>query len=271
MRTHQYTPQGIAYERAGRGDGTPIVLIHAGVADRTMWDAQWEALAAEYEVVRLDLRGFGESSRPPGARWSHAEDVLSALEHLGITRCHLVAGSLGAGVATEAALSRPGLAVSLLLCPPGGSLLAESTEDLERFFEAEKNALAARDLDAAVEANIATWVVGRGREPSDVASGVQDHVRRMQWRAFEVTESLGETDEAEFAPPAFERLPDLTIPVLVLVGGRDLDTTLDSAERICRALPDARRVDWPDVAHLPSLERPDDFLALLREWVAQER
>jgi pimeloyl-ACP methyl ester carboxylesterase len=142
------------------------------------------------------------------------------------------------------------------------------TEDLKNFLEAERSALAARDLDAAVEANIATWVVGRDRAPSDVPSGVQDHVRRMQRRAFEVAESLGETDEAEFAPPALERLPDLTAPVLILVGGHDLDTTHDCAGRICRALPDARRVDWPDVAHLPSMERPDDFLALLTEWVA---
>ncbi|MFB9833344.1 alpha/beta fold hydrolase [Actinoallomurus acaciae] len=269
MSATRHTPQGIAYERAGRGNGVPIVLIHAGVADRTMWDAQWDALTAGFDVVRLDLRGFGESGRPPGARWSAAEDVLSALDHLGITRCHLVGGSLGAGVAAEVALSEPELAQSLLLCPPGGALLAESTEDLQNFFEAERSALAARDLDAAVEANITTWVVGRDRDPSDVPSGIQDHVRRMQRRAFEVAESLRDTDEAEFTPPALERLPDLTTPVLVLVGGHDLDTIQDSAERICRALPGVRRVDWPDVAHLPSMERPGDFLTLLTEWVTQ--
>jgi 3-oxoadipate enol-lactonase len=267
VSTPRYTPHGLAYERAGRGGDAPIVLIHAGVADRTMWDAQWEVLTAKFDVVRFDLRGFGESSRPPRGRWSHAEDVLSALGHLDITRCHLVGASLGAGVATEVALSEPGLALSLLLCPPGGSLLAELTEDLENFFEAERSALAARDLDAAVEANITAWVVGRDREPSEVASSVQDHVRRMQRRAFEVAASLGETDEAELDPPPLERLADLTAPVLVLVGGHDLDTTRDSAERVCQALPYARRVDWPDVAHLPSLERPDDFLALLLEFV----
>jgi 3-oxoadipate enol-lactonase len=265
----QYTPDGLAYERAGGRGGTPVVLIHAGVADRTMWDPQWAALTATSDVVRLDLRGFGESSRPPHGRWSHAGDVLSALGYLGITRCHLVGASFGAGVATEVALSRPGLAQSLLLCPPGGSLLAELTEDFRNFLEAEESALAAGDLDAAVEANITAWVVGRDRELSDVASSVLDHVRRMQRRAFEVAESLGETGEAEFDPPALERLPDLTAPALVLIGGHDLDTTRDAAGRVCRALPQARRVDWPGVAHLPSLERPADFLALLLEWVAQ--
>jgi 3-oxoadipate enol-lactonase len=269
VSTPQYAPHGLAYERAGDRGGTPIVLIHAGVADRTMWDPQWEALTARFDVVRLDLRGFGESSRPPDGRWSHAEDVLSVLGYLGITRCHLVGASFGSGVATEVALSQPRLALSVLLCPPGGSLLAELTEDLKDFSEAENSALVAGDLDAAVEANITAWVIGRHREPSDVASSVQDHVRGMQRRAFEIAQSLGETDEADFDPPALERLPDLTAPVLVLLGGHDLDATRVAAERVCQALPDVRRVDWPDVAHLPSLERPDDFLALVLEWVAQ--
>ena len=41
-----YTPDGIAYDRAGPRGGLPVVLIHAGVADRRMWDPIWPALAA---------------------------------------------------------------------------------------------------------------------------------------------------------------------------------------------------------------------------------
>jgi pimeloyl-ACP methyl ester carboxylesterase len=51
-------------------------------------------------------------------------------------------------------------------------------------------------------------------------------------------------------------------------GAGDLATTRDSADRMCEGLAAVRRVDWPDVAHLPSLEQPDRFLALLLEWVA---
>jgi pimeloyl-ACP methyl ester carboxylesterase len=60
------------------------------------------------------------------------------LDYLDIAQCRLVGSSFGAGVATEVALSKPGLALSLLLCPPGGSLLAKLTDDLKNFFEAEK-------------------------------------------------------------------------------------------------------------------------------------
>ncbi|BCJ47226.1 hydrolase [Actinoplanes ianthinogenes] len=251
------------------GDGLPIVLIHAGVADRRMWDPQWERLAADHHVVRLDLHGFGESATPPDGPVSHPGDVRETLAHLGVERCHLVGASFGAGVAVEVALTAPDLVASLLLCPPGGSLLAARTDDFAAFAEAENSALAAGDLDAAVEANIAAWVVGPTRDPAEVGHDVQDAVRRMQRQVFDIQENWpAAPDEVELDPPALQRLASVTVPVLLLVGAHDLATTHDAAERLCAGLPDVRRVDWPDVAHLPSLERPDRFHELLLDWIA---
>jgi pimeloyl-ACP methyl ester carboxylesterase len=265
------TPLGIAYDHVADTNDMPIVLIHAGVADRRMWDPQWERLSSEHDVVRLDLRGFGESTAPPKGPLSHVDDVLSTLSHLGIGRCHLVGSSFGAGVACEVTLTAPQLVQSLLLCPPGGSLLAALTDDLKAFFAAEKSALAVGDIDAAVGANIAFWVVGPGREALQVDPGFRDFVGRMQCQAFQVTASWPDVDEVELDPPALERLDDIKAPTLVLVGGHDLATTRDAADRVCSGLTDVRRVDWPDVAHLPSLEQPDRFLTLLRGWITDHR
>jgi pimeloyl-ACP methyl ester carboxylesterase len=265
------TPFGIAYDHAVGADDLPIVLIHAGVADRRMWDPQWQVLTGHHDVVRLDLRGFGESTALPEGPLSHVDDVLSTLSHLGVGRCHLVGSSMGAGVAVEVALTAPQLVRSLLLCPPGGSLLAELTDDLQAFFTAERTALEVGDVDAAVEANITAWVVGPGREASQVDAGFQDFVRHMQRRAFEVSASWADVDEAELDPPALDRLGEIAAPTLVLVGGHDLDTTRDSADRLCKGLDEVRRIDWPDVAHLPSLEQPDRFLALILDWTAGHR
>jgi 3-oxoadipate enol-lactonase len=260
------TPSGIAYERRGSSDRLPIVLLHAGLADRRMWDPQWERLTSTRDTIRLDLRGFGESTSKPSGRLDHVADVVDALEHLGIARCHLVGSSFGAGVATEVTLTRPDLVRSLLLCPPGGSLLAELTPDLQNFFDTERAALARKDIDAAVDANVSTWVVGSGRSESAVDPAVLAAVRQMQRNAFEIAESWGDVDDAELDPPALERLADLDQPVLVLVGGHDLDTTHDAAERVCTGAPNATRVDWADAAHLPSMEKPELFLELLLDW-----
>lgn len=265
-------PTGLAFDREGspRAD-TPIVLLHAGVADRRMWQPQWPALTAQRDCVRLDLRGFGDSIAPPAGALDHVADVLGTLDHLAIDRCHLVGASFGAGLSVELALTDPGRVESLLLCPPGGALLAELTPDLAAFGAAETEALSRDDLDAAVQANIDTWLVGPGRDPAEVDPRLVEQVRAMQRRAFEIPAAWGDVEEAELDPPALERLDDVACPVLVLVGGHDLLTTHDAARRVCEGATDVRRVDWPEVAHLPSMERPEEFAALLLSWTGARR
>lgn len=261
------TASGIAFERGGQPGRPPVALLHAGVADRRMWDPLWDELTSRRDVVRLDLRGFGESTARPTGPLDHVADVLETLAHLEIGTCHLVGASFGAGVAAEAALTRPDLIRSLLLCPPGGSLLAELTPALRSFFDRENEALARDDLDAAVEANIDTWVVGTGRSKAEIDQSVAASVRVMQRRAFEVQQHWDDLDEVELAPPALDRLAQLAARTLVLVGAHDLDTSLDAAARVTAGAPQVRRVDWDHVAHLPTLEQPTQFLELLLDWI----
>jgi pimeloyl-ACP methyl ester carboxylesterase len=69
--------------------------------------------------------------------------------------------------------------------------------------------------------------------------------------------------------PIWPALTQIAVPVLVLVGGLDLATVHAAAARVVAETAGARRVDWPDVGHLPALERPADFLDLLQEWIAE--
>jgi len=251
-----------------------VLLLHAGVADRRMWDPVWAGLTATHDVVRVDLRGHGESSARPAGSLDPVADVVAALRALDVTRCHVVGASYGAGVAVELALSAPDLVRSLLLSAPGGALIAEATDQLRTFFGAERSALAAGDLDAAVEANLVTWVDGPSREPLDVDAGVREAVRVMQRRAFEITAGWDDLDEAELDPPALERLPEVRVPTTVLIGGLDVDAIADAGRRVVHGspgapgVPGARLVEWADVAHLPSMERPDDFVALVTQHLA---
>jgi pimeloyl-ACP methyl ester carboxylesterase len=263
-----YTSNGIAYDRAGPRGEPPVVLIHAGVADRRMWDPIWPELTRERDGIRVDLRGFGDSGQRPAGPVSHADDVLGLLAHVGAARCHLVGASFGAGVATETALTRPSAVASLLLAAPAGALLEEVTPDLRTFFDAEGAALDRGDLDAAVEANLSCWVEGPGRSADQVDPAVRALVARMQRRAFEVTADWGDVADKELDPPARQRLGEIAVPVLVLMGGLDLVAVQSAAERVVAGTADVRRVEWPDVGHLPALERPADFLDLLREWIA---
>lgn len=270
MSGTSYTPTGIAYDRAGPRGGLPVVLVHAGIADRRMWDPQWPALTEEHDAIRLDLRGYGDSSERPQGPLAPVEDLVELLALLDIDRCHLVGASYGAGVCVETALTQPDLVASLFLSAPGGALLAEVTPDLRAFFDAEDSALEADDLDAAVEANVSWWVDGPGRDATRLDPAVREQVRRMQRRAFELTADWDDVGEQELDPPALERLAEIDAPTMVLVGSLDLDAIQDTARRVAEGVPGSRRVDWTDTAHLPSMERPEDFLALLGSWLAEQ-
>ena len=67
------SPVELAHD--AEGDGPPLVLIHAGVCDRRMWEPQWRALSERFRTVRCDLRGFGDSPLPPES-FNNADDVL---------------------------------------------------------------------------------------------------------------------------------------------------------------------------------------------------
>jgi pimeloyl-ACP methyl ester carboxylesterase len=260
----------LAHERSGPPGTTPLVLLHAGITDRRMWDGIWPALTERHDVVRPDLRGFGDSDTTPPGPWSHSADVLELLDELGIRRAHLIGCSQGSGVAAEVAVRRPALAASLVLAAPGGALFPGPTDALRAFWELEGAALERGDLDAAVEANLRCWVDGV-RSPGESPREVRAAVAVMQRRAFDVMlawpDEVWEAEQ-ELDPPLGGRLAEITAPTLVITGALDLDAVEDAARAIEQGVPHARTVVWPDVAHLPSMERPADFAAEVLGWVA---
>lgn len=266
----QRTTTEIAYDRAGPSGGCPLVLVHAGVADRRMWDPQWPALTAEHDTVRLDLRGYGDSKSRPGGALSPAGDVLETLSFLGVERCDLVGASFGAGVALEVALEAPSVVASLVLVAPGGSLVPAMTPGLRAFIDAENAAIEAGDLDAAVRANLDCWVQGHGRAEGEADPRVRAAVEVMQRRAFEVSAGWEDIEQEEMNPPALERLAEITAPTLMLLGDLDLDAIRDAGDRVSAGIAGARCTLWPGVAHLPSMERPELFLTLLQDWLAEQ-
>ncbi|PJJ57721.1 pimeloyl-ACP methyl ester carboxylesterase [Mumia flava] len=263
---------GIAYDRAGpTDDAGTVVLIHAGIADRRMWDPQWSHLTVRHDTVRLDLRGFGESTARPTEAWAPYRDLLETLRALEVERADLVGCSYGAGVAVEAALAEPGRVASLLLCAPGGSLLAEETGQLAAFVAAEDAALERGDVEAAVEANLAWWVDGPDGPADRVAPRMRAAVATMQRRAFEITADWDDVDELEIElePGPDQRYGEIAVPTLVLCGDLDVDAVTAAAACLTDGIQDARSITWPGTAHLPSMERPDSFLTLLEEWLEE--
>jgi 3-oxoadipate enol-lactonase len=242
-----------------RGDGPDVLLVHAGIADSRMWEPLAERLvAAGYRVVTPDLRGFGRTPLEPGVV-SNARDLLALLDELGIERAAVVGASLGGGVALELALRAPERVRALALLDAGLDAFDASPE--REAFDAEETAALERgDLEAAVEANVRTWVT-RGRRAADPA--VVDLVAAMQHNVFDLQEGV-EAELEPNEPPVAARLREIRAPALIAVGAEDLDDFHRVAQRLAAELPNARPVvTIPGAAHLPALERPDDVARML--------
>lgn len=243
----------LSYDEAGAGE--PVLLLHAGVADRRMWQPQWDTLTEHFRMVRCDLRGFGETPQPPG-RYSNADDVVALLDRLGIDRVTIVGSSFGGGVALEIAATQPDRVRRLvLLAPAFGGL--EPTADAQSFDEREDALAEAGDLDGLVELNVATWV---GPEADEVT---RDFVREMQRHAF-VVQIAAESGPDQPEPEAVDVDPtQITCPATVVVGRHDMDHFQAIAKHLTASMPSANLVELAWAGHLPSLERPGEATGLI--------
>jgi pimeloyl-ACP methyl ester carboxylesterase len=241
---------------AGRGPG--IVLVHAGIADARMWDPQWELLARDHRVLRLDLGGFGRATLEPGPL-CHAADVLATMDRADMPTATIVGASMGGAVSIDLAVAHPERVDALVLV---GSALAGRTwsDDLRAAWDAEWEALEAGDLDGATTQAVRFWVDGPNRPEGSAPADVRALVTQMQRTAYELQLPLdGLVDETELAPDAHQRLAELTMPALVVDGAEDVADFRAIARDLVAALPDARAATIADAAHLPSLERPEEF------------
>jgi 3-oxoadipate enol-lactonase len=252
------------------GEGPAVVLVHEGICDSRMWDAQWETFTREHRVLRCDLRGFGRSPLEAG-RYSHARDLIGVIEQHGFERVSLVGVSLGGRVVLEVTLARPELVEALVLVAPGlpGH---DWSDEMKASWDEEEAALEAGDLDAAVEINLRTWVDGPRRSPEDVDPAVRRRVAEMQRRAFELQLPFEETAEEELlVPDMAERLGEIATPTLVVVGEEDVPDMHAIGDRLAAEIPGARRATIAHAAHVPSLERPDEFDELVLGFLETTR
>ena len=243
------------------GEGPAVVLLHAGIADRTMWRTHLEPIAdSTRRAIALDLPGFGEAGFESGPQ-SPWEDVLQTLRVLTTDPVALASNSYGGAVAMRVAAIAPTQVSALVLisAPAPG---AEPSQELRAAWEAEESALREGDVERAVASVVDAWTL------PDAPDDLRERIAAMQRRAFLLQQAAGEAGEGE--DPLGDRLDalaELRMPALCAAGARDKQDFLGAAELLAQTLPNARHATIARAGHLAPLEQPAAFRRLMIDFL----
>ena len=212
------------------------------------------------------MRGYGKSE-PVDGDFSHMGDLVSILNALELHEPLILMGcSMGGGLAMDFALKDPKKVKALIMVGSGPSGLELDVPAPAKFSEVEK-AFEAGDLDLAAELETQIWFDGMDRTPEQVDQTMRKLLYEMNRKALEYeVRGLGKRlPNAD--TPAFDRLTQLTIPVLVIVGAQDTPYILAAADYMAENIPSARKVRIEDAAHLPNMDHPDEFRKVVKDFL----
>ena len=244
----------IHYE--ARGAGPALVLIHAGICDLRMWDAQMDAFAQRYRVIRYDMRGFGQTA-PVAGKYTRHDDLRALLDHLGVERAHVMGCSMGGMTAIDFALAHPqriGALVTVCSSPSGYTRNVDPPPLWGEIVAADE----AGDLEKVCELEVALWVDGLKRTPEQVDAQIRQQVYEMNLIALK-NEALDMDDVEKLEPPAVGRLGDIGAPTLNIATDLDMPDLLDVADLMATQIPQAQKAIIMGAAHLPNMEKPAQF------------
>jgi pimeloyl-ACP methyl ester esterase len=258
----------IYYEKMGTG--RPLVMLHGWAGSGRLWRFQQE-LADSFRLVIPDLRGHGLSIAPPeGFRVEDlVSDIVTLFERLALTDATLLGWSLGSQVALAAfPFLRERLSGLVLV----GATARFTAKDgypnglpandirgiglrLQRNYERTmgeffRSMFAEGELTPDQEERISREILADGRLPAPKA-------------AHAALDILASTDLRE-------RLRSIDCPVLIIHGSADAVCPPGAARFLAQRLPHARLVELAGSGHAPPLSRPDQFNALLREFLQKE-
>lgn len=242
----------LAYEL--RGAGAPLVMIHGAQGDQSMFDGMAASFANGFRVLTFDQRGSGMSEKPDMdySIGLLADEAAALMDQVGFPAAHIIGVSMGGAIAQELALRHPQKVLSLVLgCTTaggpnairiGGDALTAAYSTRPMSAEERGRALA----EAAFTKNyierhpeiIPAMIEARRRRPLDPVA----LERRMQ---------------AILRHDAYDRLPRISCPTLVITGREDALIAWENSRILAERIPRARLTVIESAGHCFWLERPE--------------
>lgn len=253
----------IYYETFGSGD--PVVFVHGGGMSHEFWEQQMYALAGRHQVVAIDLRGHGESDKPPhGHNFDRFTADLEALvNHLKLKRIAIVCHAVGGYVGIKYALRNPANVSRLVLVSTGARFVGGDEERggfSTEFWTRLREGMKKNKIDANADLIDQMFF----HEPPSQATRNALLTIALQWPLCATLQMGKDAETIDFE----DRLHEIRVPALVAHGRHDRKQRYSGAAHLAEKLPNGKLVTFEDSAHLPPLEEVERFNQVLADFLA---
>ncbi|WP_440006084.1 alpha/beta fold hydrolase [Halomicrococcus sp. SG-WS-1] len=257
------------YER--RGEGPPLVFVHASIVDRTMWKQQVDALSDDYATIVYDVRGHGRtggSTEPEYTMDLFVEDLHALVTALGLDRPVLCGLSMGGAIALKYAATYPESIAGLILADTFTPRILTRGEWFLRRLVMNGFVPPVRlvGYERVEKANV--WLTERLFGGS---SGDYEKIERLRETGPKMA-----TDEFAKVIRSMTRFHELsvdlsaiTVPTLVLYGENELPFVKRHAAELAAHVSDVEVDEVPDAGHASNLDNPDYFTAAVQTFLAR--
>ncbi len=250
----------ISCELTGRQDAAVVMLSHSLASSQVMWNPQMEALQSRFQVLRYDTRGHGDSDAPEKAYTLEmlAADAVGLLDALGIDAVHFVGLSMGGMLGQCLALDHGHRLKSVTLCDTA----AEITAEVQPIWQAHIDAARKNGMQAQVDETLQRWFTPDYLKRN--GPGVE--LIRRQILATPVAGYIG-CSEAIRRLDYLDRLADIHLPTLIMVGEQDPGTPVAASEAMQERIAGSRLVVLPSARHLSNIEQAAAFNETLIDFL----
>lgn len=254
--------RGISIGYDEYGSGIPLVLLHGHPFNRSMWQDQKETLESICRVITPDLRGYGETTVVPGKTTMEefAGDLAALLDALGIDRIILGGLSMGGQIVFEFYRQFPERVRALLLADTQPQVDTEEAR-AARYVTAE------RILDEGMQ-EFGEELLPKLLAKETIVSqpNVVSRVRHMimNTKPEGAAAALrGRAERRDYTP----LLHEIAVPTQIIVGSEDEFTPIQDAEVMNRGIAGSQLAIIEGVGHMPNMERPSEFNAVLKQFL----
>ena len=236
------------------GEGGPVILLHGGQMRLKSWEHIAPLLAKEFKVYRYDVRGHGETVRPPGPQPTHEEwvdDLYRFIESFDLKAPAVAGWSMGASIGLNFAVKYPGVMSQLILVGSASPLIPLRGRELwvERRRLKESGASGEEIMEK-------TFGVTKGIFSPQAENNALEMVREQLLAHFSMPLEQISIPQGDL-PDIGSKLGGIQCPTLCIVGDGDSRTPIEASESLNKEIPNSYMKIIPNCGHAYGYEQPE--------------